>query len=234
MNATALDQIEYPVPAASVGEPAWPVALLFPSQGEWTEEDYLALDTKRLIELSNGCLEVLPMPTPFHQLVAQFLFKLLDAFVILHKLGLAFMAPFCVRLRPKKIRQPDVVFLRPGRLTSRTRPSAGADLAMEVVSEGAKARERDLVTKRTEYARARIPEYWIIDLVGKRIILLTLHGKKYRLRGEYVPGEKVASIELPGFEVEVAAVFGMEDMLPPELRGPAPQGRVKRKRKPSG
>jgi hypothetical protein len=39
---------------------------LFPEQGQWTEGAYLALNTRRMIELSDGCLEVLPVPTIFH------------------------------------------------------------------------------------------------------------------------------------------------------------------------
>ena len=40
----------------------------------------------------------------------------------------------------------------------------GADLVMEVVSGGEDDRRRDLETKVAEYARARIPEYWIASM----------------------------------------------------------------------
>src|SRR5437879_9709886 len=53
------------------GEPTWEIALLFPAQGTWTEDDYFALDGSYegfpLVELSNGRLEALPMPTQTHQ-----------------------------------------------------------------------------------------------------------------------------------------------------------------------
>jgi Uma2 family endonuclease len=39
---------------------AWDVAQLFPDQGDWTDEEYLALPGNRLIELSDGRVEVLP------------------------------------------------------------------------------------------------------------------------------------------------------------------------------
>ncbi|MCL4860269.1 MAG: hypothetical protein KJZ93_12715, partial [Caldilineaceae bacterium] len=48
-------------------EPAWDVALLFPPQGAWSEADYLALETNRLVEFSHGRIEVLPMPSDSHQ-----------------------------------------------------------------------------------------------------------------------------------------------------------------------
>ena len=49
-------------------EPAWEVALLFPAQGEWSEDDYLWLTdhTRCLVEFTDGHVEVLPMPTDAH------------------------------------------------------------------------------------------------------------------------------------------------------------------------
>jgi hypothetical protein len=63
----------------TVLEPTWEVAQLFPPQGEWSDEDYLALtrDSKRLIELNQGYLEVLPMPTRRHQGMVTYLYNAL-------------------------------------------------------------------------------------------------------------------------------------------------------------
>ena len=65
------------------GEPAWDIALLYPEQGQWSDEDYLAAteSTNRLVELSDGMLEVLPMPKTTHQLIVQYLNGVLLAFV---------------------------------------------------------------------------------------------------------------------------------------------------------
>src|SRR5713101_5604869 len=98
------------------GEPAWEVALLYPPQGEWTEAEYLGLDTNRLVELSDGFLEVLPMPTIFHQLIVDFLHGLLKDFVAAHASGLVLFAPLPVRLRPGKYREPDVIYLKKDRV----------------------------------------------------------------------------------------------------------------------
>ena len=95
----------------TVGEPAWEVALLFPLQGEWTEEEYLALDTNRMVELSDGRLEVLPMPTIFHQLLVKYLCSVLDRYLSEHHLGTVLFAPLPVRLWAAKYREPDIVFL---------------------------------------------------------------------------------------------------------------------------
>jgi Uma2 family endonuclease len=188
-------------------EPAWQIATLFPVQGQWTEDEYLALDTNHLIELSNGCLEVLPAPTIFHQLIVQYLFELLKAFVTRNASGHVLFAPLPVRLWPGKLREPDVLYLRPERARDRHRPPESADLVMEVVSGSADDRKRDLETKRAEYAKAQIAEYWIVDPQEKRITVLSLEGAVYRLHGEFREGEKATSAYFPEFSVDVRAVF---------------------------
>ena len=49
---------------------------ILPPQGEWTEEEYLVLTDhrNRLVEFTDGFLEVLPMPTDKHQGILGFLF----------------------------------------------------------------------------------------------------------------------------------------------------------------
>src|SRR5947199_10355350 len=83
-----------------------------PARREWTEEEYLDLSTNRLVEYSDGRLEVLPMPTQAHQLIVRFLLRLLDAFVEERGLGVVLFAGLRVRLWPRKYREPDVVFMR--------------------------------------------------------------------------------------------------------------------------
>jgi Uma2 family endonuclease len=202
-----MEEVEVMLPPAKVGGPAWPVALLFPRQGEWTEQEFLALDTNRLIELSNGCLEVLPMPTPIHQLITQWLYKLLDAHVAALGLGYVFMAGLPIRLGAGKIREPDVLFLRTKWLPDLKRPANGADFVIEVISEGSENRKRDLETKWLEYAKAAIGEYWVVDPEAKRITAFVLEREEYKKNGEFAPGQTVTSIVLPGFQVDVAAVF---------------------------
>jgi len=122
--------------ASRPGDPTWEVAYLFPAQGDWTEEEYLALDTNRLVELSDGRLEVLRTPTVLHQLIVQCLHGLLLQYVKPRRLGTVLFAPLPVRLGPKRFREPDVVYLRAERSFDVRRQPEGADLVMEVVSEG--------------------------------------------------------------------------------------------------
>jgi Uma2 family endonuclease len=192
-------------PAA--GEPVWDIALLFPVQGAWTEEDYLGLGTNRLIEFDNGFLEVLPMPTLLHQLIVKFLFAKLDEFVKANASGTVLFAPLPVRLWPGKLREPDIVYLRPGRLKDLRGQPDGADLVIEVVSEGQENRARDLDIKPKEYAKAGISEYWAVDPEQQEIRVLRLDGAVYCEHGIFRIGEVARSALWPGFGVDVAAVF---------------------------
>ncbi len=79
------------------------------------------------------------------------------------------------------------------------------DLVMEVVSP--ENRSHDLETKRFEYARAGIPEYWIVDPQERKIIVLVLEKKSYRVHGTFGEGETARSVLLDGFEVAVDGVW---------------------------
>jgi Uma2 family endonuclease len=190
------------------GEPAWDVALLYPLQGSWTEADYLELNTTRMVEFCDGLIEVLPMPTKIHQRIVRQLFLLLQAFVSAQAKGEVFFAPLPVRLRPGKYREPDIVYVRPERGEHAGQPE-GADLVIEVLSEGEANRRRDLETKAEEYATAGIPEYWIVDPESRQITVLVLDGSGYRLHGVYAPGETATSVLLPGFDVSVKDLFAL-------------------------
>ena len=170
------------------GEPAWDLALMFPLQGGWSVQDYLALDTGLLVEYTDGFIRVLPMPSLLHQLIVKYLFRLLDGFVLRHALGEVLLAPLPVQLAAGKYREPDLVFLRPERIRSLRGQPAGADLVMEVVSEGRENRERDYRDKRRDYAEAGIAEYWIVDPEQRKVTVLSLDGKDYREHGVFAGG----------------------------------------------
>jgi Uma2 family endonuclease len=189
-----------------LAEPTWEVAHLFPDQGTWSQEEYLALNPNRLVEFSHGYLEVLTMPTTSHQLIVFCLAKMLSAFVDARKLGVVVPAPLRVQLWPGKFREPDVVFMRHEH-SSRIGEQfwEGADLVLEVVSDD--DRRRDLDTKRREYAQAGIPEYWIVDPVNSQITVLRLEGDHYSLHGDFPKGTQATSVLLENFAVDVTTVF---------------------------
>ena len=205
--STVPDPID-PPEGLSYGEPTWDITRLFPLQGYWTEQEYLDLDTNQLVEFSDGFVEFLPMPKLSHQLIAHFLHCLLEAFVSARGLGTVVGAPYKVRLWEKKYREPDVIFVRSEHASWLGEDfSDGADLVMEVVSDAPSDRNRDLVKKREEYARAGIPEYWIIDRELEQITVLVLEGSAYAVHGVFRRGQQATSKLLAGFAVEVTAVL---------------------------
>lgn len=193
-------------------KPAWEMAYLYPAQGRWTEQDYWALEGSyegfRHIELSNGHLDVLPMPTELHQFILVYFFEALKAFTKAHAPGVVLPSGLKIRLKEGNIREPDVSYMKAeNRHRRHNKAWTGADLVMEVVSEDRKDDQRDWETKRKEYARAGISEYWIIDPQERIIRVLTLKGKTYKVHGDFGPGAQATSALLPGFEVSVDEVL---------------------------
>jgi Uma2 family endonuclease len=192
-------------------EPTWEIARLFPAQGDWTEEEYFALASNHFVEFVDGYLEFLPMPTIFHQLLLQYLFKKLDAFVSGNGLGLVVVSGYKVRLRSGKYREPDVLFIKEEhRAGIKKQYCEKVDLVIEVVSD--KNRLHDIETKRIEYAKAGIPEYLIIDPKKATITALVLRArsKSYIELGTFRKGQRAASKILRGFTVDVTEALSQK------------------------
>ena len=190
--------------------PTHEIVDLFPAQGDWTEEEYLALDTNRLVELSDGKLEALPMPRPYHQLVLGRLFAALFAFVTSQRLGQALFAPVRVRLWPGKFREPDLVFMSAAHADRCGEQYwQPPDLVVEVISPDDPRRDR--VVKRREYAQAGIPEYWLIDPAAATVEVYLLPGQGYKLDRTLQAGDELTSDQLPGWTLAVADLFKAAD-----------------------
>ncbi len=85
--------------------PTWEMALLYPDQGGWREEDYLRLDIGRRVDFSKGNVEFQPMPDEKHQAILFFLVQALKTFAS-RKGGKATMAPFPFRLWEENTESP--------------------------------------------------------------------------------------------------------------------------------
>jgi Uma2 family endonuclease len=180
---------------------------LLPSQGQWSEETYLWLtdQTTSFIELTDGYIEVLPMPTDEHQTRLAYLYQALLTF-LQGMGGKVLFAPLRLRIREGKFREPDLILVREAADPRRqNRFWLGADLVVEIVSPDKP--ERDLVEKRADYAEAKIPEYWIVDPRDETIRVLRLEGDAYVEHGVFRRGDRATSVVLEGFDVGVADVF---------------------------
>lgn len=207
------------LPVSSPKEPeyAWEIATLFPAQGAWSEAEYLDLTdgANRRIELTEGRLEFLEMPTEIHEAIVHFLYRCLFLFVDARKLGKVYTNGIRVRIRPDKVRLPDVLFLHKDHFALRhNRVWDGADLVMEVVSDDPKDRQRDYETKLTDYAEAGVAEYWIVDYDRKLVVVHRLDAANYVVHGEFGVGQQAASALLEGLAVDVTALFAEAEDLP--------------------
>ena len=176
-------------------------------QGMWSVEQYLALtaQTNRLLEYTDGVIEVLPMPTDKHQSISLFLLLCFLAFVR-PRGGVAFYAPLRLEIRPGKFREPDLLILMrsddPRRQNDYWR---GADLVLEIVSPDNPA--RDLEEKPRDYAEAGIPEYWIVNPLDETVTVLTLTDGSYTEYGVFRRGDEARSKLLDGLTVRVDQIF---------------------------
>ncbi len=199
--------------SATRNGPAWEIATLFPDQGSISQGEYLWLtdSARRLVEFSDGRIEVLQMPTTSHQLIVQFLNGLFLAFCAGGNVGTVLFSPLRVRLRDGRFREPDLVFML-AEHSSRIGESFwdSADLVVEVVSKDDP--ERDLVIKRTEYAEAKIPEYWIVDPRNTTVTVLVLEGVEYKPLGDFAKGQVAVSSLLNGFAVDVKSLFAAANL----------------------
>ena len=178
-----------------------------PRQGCWGEEQYLWLTdrTRRLVEFTDGTVELLPMPTVAHQAILQFLNRLFDVHLD-PRGGFVLFAGLRVRIREGKFREPDLAVLR-SRSDPRNAPRywRGADVVAEVVSPDDPA--RDLIAKRADYAEAGILEYWIVDPRVETVTVLTLADGTYVEHGVFSRGDTATSPLLDDFAVDVTALF---------------------------
>ncbi len=196
-------------PATLECQPAWEIAQLFPYQGNWSKYDYLDLPTNHLVEFDNGRIEVLPVPSIRHQNIQLNIAVPLRVFVQVHELGTVLCSPMPLQVAPLKYREPDVF------VTQSTAPQESdsdkfldsAELVIEIISEGAANRKRDLTDKRADYAAAGIAEYWIVDPDPQSVSVLRLQGSEYVEFGTFGIEDLVRSDAVSGFEIAVSKIF---------------------------
>jgi len=108
-----------------------------------------------------------------------------------------------IDLGPGSQPQPDLVFCRPGRYRDRHPGAADIFLVVEVADT---TLDFDLGQKRDLYLSASIPEYWIIDLQGKKLLRLVREGAD--LVEQPSPGITLAPAAFPDVSIDLAEFFG--------------------------
>lgn len=175
--------------------------------GPFRRADYLALPEEPRCELLWGHLVVNPTPLPRHQKVVIALTTRLDAFA-LDRGHLLLIAPMDVTLDERNVLQPDLLLIASDRRNIVPRWVDGApDLVVEVLSPSTGRRDR--VVKLALYARAGVPEYWIVDPETRTIDFLLLEGDSYRVA--IVDGDRYVSTRFPELELDLEALWDEVD-----------------------
>ena len=105
-------------------------------------------------------------------------------------------------------RNPDVAVVLQG-TPKDPRGLRPASFAVEVVSKGKRARERDYVTKRQEYLVYGLREYWIVDPELRQVTILLREGDAWSER--LVRDEQSAeSLALPGLIIPLEQLWPEE------------------------
>lgn len=163
-------------------------------------DEYLQLDDDGFrYELVDGVVCMSPSPTPAHQEIVLEIGAQIRNHLQQHPIGKVFVE-LDVQLRGDLVYRPDVVFLRAERAEQcRERVVGPPDLIVEVVSPDSK--RYDAETKRGDYERCGVAEYWMIDPQRDSMVFLRLQGERYV---EIEPtGNRLASEAVPGFTLDI-------------------------------
>ncbi|MEG5058777.1 Uma2 family endonuclease [Microcoleus sp. A2-C5] len=186
-----------------------------------TFEEYLTYedDTDNRYELIDGELVILPPESEPNNAIVSYLFLVLVNSGIPWRCIKTHMCEIQVpilREGDAANRYPDLVILRPehilltaSRLTI-TLDMPPPQLVVEVVSPGRVGRDRDYITKRSQYAARNIPEYWIADPQEQMIIVLRLESGEYVEVGVFQGEQTLVSPTFPQLNLTARQVLGGE------------------------
>ena len=152
----------------------------------WTAAMVRALpDDGNRYECIDGELLVTPSPRWKHQDGVGELYVRLHAWLAQERIGKVTMSPADVEIVPDTLVQPDVFVVarnEAGRLPQEWTDIHGLMLAIEVLSPSTARYDR--LVKRRFFARAGVPEYWIVDLDARLVERWTPNDERPEILGE--------------------------------------------------
>lgn len=168
-----------------------------------TAEEFAALDeTRERYELVHGVVCMSPPGDPAHGDAVSEVIQSLKNF------GARVFTEIDLNISGETVYRPDVCAYKPGRVRGRVRTlPPWPDLVIEALSPSTKA--FDLVTKRADYDRAGIGEYWIID--PETLLIRVWRRRDGTLTEEVGQGDQVTSRTIPGFVFDVRPLRNLFD-----------------------
>ena len=187
----------------------------FTEYGRYTYADYLTWQIDGMAELIKGrVFKQAAAPRVSHQRIVGNVFTSLYNHLKGKKCE-AFIAPFDVRLPVKSeqfedidtVVQPDIcVVCDPAKLDELGCVGA-PDLVVEILSPGNNRKE--LKNKYEVYEESGVREYWVIHPNECTLLIYTLVDGKYEGSRLFTYGDKVESIAVPGFVIDLDEVFSV-------------------------
>ena len=174
-----------------------------------TLAEYRALDPvdEGVWELADGELFEMPPSSYDHQNLIDYLVRMINNFLdTTDPLLGTIVSGIGVILSATRAPTPDAVYLKAerGNLIQGSFVEGVPDLVVEALSSD---RSRYLVLKRDWYHEAGIPEYWIMDPAADSLSLLGWTESGYFLRGVFGRGDTLTTSTIPGFELQMSALF---------------------------
>ncbi len=173
-----------------------------------TADEYLALgETEERYELIDGVVVMSPSTSDEHSEIAVEVTTQLNVFAKRTKTIRVF-ADIDTRFAPLLVYRPDVMAYLAERLTGTTkRRDLPPDLAVEVLSPS--NRGLDLITKRRDYDRFGVGEYWIIDPETGHIRALQRKAPGEPFVETLVTGSSISSVAIRGFVLDLQPILAM-------------------------
>lgn len=176
-----------------------------------TADDFLALgETEESMELIEGEIIVMNRPRFRHQHIIFTLGIPLRLWCEAEP-GRGYAGiEFDHRLDDRNVFAPDLWWVREGRrpTTEATHLVGPPDLAVEVRSES--TWRFDIGRKKRAYERNGLRELWLIDTGTDSVLVYRRsvpESREFNVELELVRGEVLTSPELPGFELDITALF---------------------------
>ena len=173
-----------------------------------TAEQYFALeDDGYKYELIDGVVVMSPSPTPRHQAVAMEIVGQLYMYLRDHPVG-HILAETDVQLGEGPngrdlVYRPELVFIATERWPEmRDRLVGPPDVGVEIISPT--SRRMDTETKRNDYERIGVREYWLLDPERNAMTFYRLEGDRFAESA--FSGEAFVSQAVPGFTLDLKRV----------------------------
>jgi Uma2 family endonuclease len=203
-----------PVELAPVIEPPVPPLspAVYPPRKRWTRAECELIETTGLwnrdrLELIEGELITrMPKKRP-HAVALMAILKWLSGVIDMMQLNSEAPIDVAPEDNPTSEPEPDIaVLLKPGSEYMGGNPPASDIKLVIEVSDSTPA--FDLGPKARLYARAGIPEYWVCDVNGRRLIVhRDPRAGQYSAVSAYAEGESVVPLSIPLAQFPVTAAF---------------------------